>query len=69
MVGVPVARFLDDQVLKFWPAGPAEVRRRDLFARRPTGGRPEVVSDHVFKQIYVLIKIFIENQSVQQNRR
>jgi hypothetical protein len=27
-------------------AGPAEVQRHGLAARRPAGGRPEVVNDH-----------------------
>ncbi len=32
--------------IKVRPAGPAEVKRHGLAARRPAAGRPEVFNDH-----------------------
>ncbi len=42
----------DDHVLEIRPGDCVEVNGHGPTARRPVGGRPEVVNDHIFKEIY-----------------
>ncbi len=52
MAGMPVpgpSGVVDDHVLQIRPADPGKLKRHGLPARRPAGGGPDVVNDHIFK--------------------